>query len=163
MQYLSTQDHAAAAIAANGTLASLPSKAKRLKNIDYTTASSIGRDGGFSNMILDGLRRRATFAPAHRHQSRNRSGRAGQSEVGRRENPVRRDQTSLRRTAVVFDALEAHQGTEETTTGVHRLVNKSNGKFIFLAINNRNDSVTKSYPTTLHAANLWSMPSAPPT
>ena len=142
----STQDHAAAAIAAAGTPSS-PARASRSTSTGTTpTASSSGPEGGPANMILDdggdatlllhlGARRRRTPPPSR--------------------NPTSEEET------VLFAAIRARLAKDPTwystpprqdprgdarrpPPGVHRLYQMAKeGRLKFPAIN-VNDSVTKS-------------------
>jgi adenosylhomocysteinase len=141
----STQDHAAAAIAANGTPV-FAVKGETLEEYwDYTHRIFEWQDGGYSNMILDDggdatlllhLGTRAETDPSALH------------------NPGAEEERILFasiKAQLVKDPhwysvrLKAIKGvTEETTTGVHRLYQMAkDGKLAFPAIN-VNDSVTKS-------------------
>jgi adenosylhomocysteinase len=141
----STQDHAAAAIAAKGT-AVFAVKGETLEEYwDYTHRIFEWPDGGFSNMILDD----GGDATLLLHL-----GTRAESDPGVLKNPGSEEETAL------FAAIKAKlkqdpkwystrlgkiKGvTEETTTGVHRLYQMhKEGKLAFPAIN-VNDSVTKS-------------------
>jgi adenosylhomocysteinase len=141
----STQDHAAAAIAATGT-AVFAVKGESLEEYwDYTHRIFEWPDGGFSNMILDD----GGDATLLLHL-----GTRAESDPSVLKNPGSEEETAL------FAAIKAKlkqdpkwystrlgriKGvTEETTTGVHRLYQMhKEGKLAFPAIN-VNDSVTKS-------------------
>ncbi len=141
----STQDHAAAAIAANGT----PVFAFKGESLDdyweFTHRIFEWPDGGFSNMILDD----GGDATLLLHL-----GNRAEQDIAVLDNPSSEEEVSL------FNAIRRHLKTdphwysrrireikgvtEETTTGVHRLYQMhQEGKLKFPAIN-VNDSVTKS-------------------
>ncbi|MGB9330728.1 MAG: adenosylhomocysteinase [Steroidobacteraceae bacterium] len=141
----STQDHAAAAIAAQGT-AVFAWKGESLENYwDYTHRIFEWADGGYSNMILDD----GGDATLLLHL-----GTRAESDAGLIAKPASEEEAAL------FAAIRAKlksdpkwystriakiRGvTEETTTGVKRLYQMAKeGKLAFPAIN-VNDSVTKS-------------------
>jgi len=141
----STQDHAAAAIAARGT-AVFAWKGESLTDYwDYTHRIFAWADGGFSNMILDD----GGDATLLLHL-----GTRAESDPSLLAKPGSEEETAL------FGAIRAQlkadpkwystrirhiRGvTEETTTGVKRLCQMAKeGKLAFPAIN-VNDSVTKS-------------------
>ena len=142
----STQDHAAAAIAATGTPVFAIKGESLVDYWDYTHRIFEWADGGTPNMILDdggdatllihlGIRAEAGDT-------------AFLDTAGNEEEEVLY--------AAISKRLKSHPGwygrigkaikgvTEETTTGVHRLyVMEKEGKLLFPAIN-VNDSVTKS-------------------
>lgn len=141
----STQDHAAAAIAAGGT----PVFAFKGENLDeywdFTHRIFEWKDGGFSNMILDD----GGDATLLLHL-----GTRAEKDLSVLSSPGSEEEICL------FNAIKTHlknepdwyskrlaaiKGvTEETTTGVHRLYQMhKDGKLAFPAIN-VNDSVTKS-------------------
>ena len=141
----STQDHAAAAIAANGT----PVFAVKGESLDdyweYTHRIFEWADGGYSNMILDD----GGDATLLLHL-----GVQAEKDPSVIANPTCEEETAL------FAAIKRHLAadptwystriskikgvTEETTTGVHRLYQMhQEGRLKFPAIN-VNDSVTKS-------------------
>ncbi|MFC0348720.1 adenosylhomocysteinase [Undibacterium danionis] len=141
----STQDHAAAAIAAGGT----PVFAFKGENLDeyweFTHRIFDWKDGGYSNMILDD----GGDATLLLHL-----GTRAESDISVLNNPGSEEETCL------FSSIKKHLAidptwyskrlaaikgvTEETTTGVHRLYQMhKEGKLAFPAIN-VNDSVTKS-------------------
>lgn len=141
----STQDHAAAAIAANGT----PVFAVKGESLDdyweYTHRIFEWADGGYSNMILDD----GGDATLLLHL-----GAQAENDPSVIANPTCEEETAL------FAAIKRHLAvdptwystriskikgvTEETTTGVHRLYQMhQEGRLKFPAIN-VNDSVTKS-------------------
>lgn len=141
----STQDHAAAAIAASGT-AVFAVKGETLDEYwDYTHRIFEWPDGGYSNMILDD----GGDATLLLHL-----GARAEQDLSVLENPGSEEEICL------FNAIKTKlkvapnwystrlskiKGvTEETTTGVHRLYQMhKDGKLAFPAIN-VNDSVTKS-------------------
>ncbi|WP_089375212.1 adenosylhomocysteinase [Methylobacillus rhizosphaerae] len=141
----STQDHAAAAIAAQG----IPVFAVKGESLDeywdYTHRIFEWTDGGYSNMILDD----GGDATLLLHL-----GTRAEADATILNHPASEEETSL------FQAIKAKLAqdakwystrlskiigvTEETTTGVHRLYQMhKEGKLAFPAIN-VNDSVTKS-------------------
>jgi len=141
----STQDHAAAAIAAGGT----PVFAFKGETLDeyweFTHRIFEWTDGGYSNMILDD----GGDATLLLHL-----GTRAEKDISVLANPGSEEEICL------FNAIKSHlknepdwyskrlaaiKGvTEETTTGVHRLYQMhKEGKLAFPAIN-VNDSVTKS-------------------
>ncbi len=141
----STQDHAAAAIAANGT----PVFAYKGENLDeywdYTHRIFEWPDGGFSNMILDD----GGDATLLLHL-----GTKAEKDASVLANPGSEEEICLFN--AIKKRLSAQPGwyskrlaqikgvTEETTTGVHRLYQMhKEGRLAFPAIN-VNDSVTKS-------------------
>jgi adenosylhomocysteinase len=141
----STQDHAAAAIAANGTPV-FAVKGESLEEYwDYTHRIFEWPDGGYSNMILDDggdatlllhLGTRAETDPTALHHP------ASEEEVCL-FNAIK---TTLARDPNWYSKRIGHiKGvTEETTTGVHRLYQMhKEGRLAFPGIN-VNDSVTKS-------------------
>ena len=141
----STQDHAAAAIAANGTPV-FAVKGETLEEYwDYTHRIFEWKDGGFSNMILDD----GGDATLLLHL-----GTRAETDLSVLNNPGAEEER------ILFAAIKAQLAkdpkwysvrlkaikgvTEETTTGVHRLYQMhKDGKLAFPAIN-VNDSVTKS-------------------
>ncbi|AKR42294.1 adenosylhomocysteinase [Methylophilus sp. TWE2] len=141
----STQDHAAAAIAATGT-AVFAVKGETLEDYwDYTHRIFEWVDGGYSNMILDD----GGDATLLLHL-----GTRAEKDLSVVANPTSEEEICL------FNAIKAKLKTdpnwysvrlaaikgvtEETTTGVHRLYQMhKEGKLAFPAIN-VNDSVTKS-------------------
>jgi adenosylhomocysteinase len=141
----STQDHAAAAIAADG-IPVFAVKGESLEEYwDYTHRIFEWPDGGYSNMILDD----GGDATLLLHL-----GTKAEKDIGVLANPSSEEETIL--FAAIRKRLEqdptwystriAHiKGvTEETTTGVHRLYQMhARGELKFPAIN-VNDSVTKS-------------------
>ncbi len=141
----STQDHAAAAIAASGT-AVFAWKGESLTDYwDYTHRIFEWADGGYSNMILDD----GGDATLLLHL-----GARAESDASLIARPTSEEETALFgaiRTKLKADPkwystrLARIKGvTEETTTGVKRLYQMAKeGKLAFPAIN-VNDSVTKS-------------------
>ncbi|WP_225410873.1 adenosylhomocysteinase [Stigmatella hybrida] len=141
----STQDHAAAAIAANGTPV-FAYKGESLEEYwDYTHRIFEWADGGSPNMILDD----GGDATLLVHL-----GAQAEKDPSVLANPGSEEETVL--FAAIKKRLETHPGwysktaqsiqgvTEETTTGVHRLYQMAKeGRLKFPAIN-VNDSVTKS-------------------
>ncbi|MFN5746168.1 MAG: adenosylhomocysteinase [Methylococcaceae bacterium] len=141
----STQDHAAAAIAAQG-IAVFAVKGETLEDYwDYTHRIFEWADGGYSNMILDD----GGDATLLLHL-----GARAEQDLSVLANPGAEEER------VLFAAIKAKLAvdggwysrrlaairgvTEETTTGVHRLYQMHNrGELKFPAIN-VNDSVTKS-------------------
>ena len=141
----STQDHAAAAIAAGGTPV-FAVKGETLEEYwDYTHRIFEWPDGGFSNMILDD----GGDATLLLHL-----GTRAEQDLSVLTNPGSEEET------ILFAAIKAKLAvdptwysarighikgvTEETTTGVHRLYQMhERGELRFPAIN-VNDSVTKS-------------------
>src|SRR6201988_4282606 len=142
----STQDHAAAAIAATGTPV-FAIKGESLKDYwDYTHRIFEWSDGGCPNMILDD----GGDATALIHLGF----RAEQGDTAFLEAAANEEEEVLY--AAIKGRLRSRPGwygrnaaairgvTEETTTGVHRLyVMAKEGKLLWPAIN-VNDSVTKS-------------------
>ena len=141
----STQDHAAAAIADNGT----PVFAKKGETLeeywDYTHKLFTWGDGGAPNMILDD----GGDATLLLHL-----GKDAEKDISVLDNPGSEEET------ILFASIKEHLAkdpewytkaskdimgvTEETTTGVHRLYEMAKaGTLMFPAIN-VNDSVTKS-------------------
>ncbi len=142
----STQDHAAAAIAATGTPV-FAIKGESLKDYwDYTHRIFEWSDGGQPNMILDD----GGDATLLIHLGL----RAEKGDTAFLDTAANEEEEVLY--AAIKARLKSHPGfyeknarsirgvTEETTTGVHRLyVMAREGKLLFPAIN-VNDSVTKS-------------------
>ncbi|QEM69995.1 adenosylhomocysteinase [Geobacter sp. FeAm09] len=141
----STQDHAAAAIAAAGVPV-FAVKGETLEQYwDYTHRIFEWPDGGFSNMILDD----GGDATLLLHL-----GTRAEQDAGVLDNPGSEEETilfaAIRKKLATDPAwystrIARIQGvTEETTTGVHRLYQMhERGELRFPAIN-VNDSVTKS-------------------
>jgi adenosylhomocysteinase len=142
----STQDHAAAAIAAAGTPV-FAIKGESLEDYwEYTHRIFEWADGGTPNMILDD----GGDATILVHLGK----RAEEGDVAFLEKPGNEEEEVL--FAAIKKRLKSKPGfysaiaknirgvTEETTTGVHRLYEmQKNGTLLFPAIN-VNDSVTKS-------------------
>ncbi len=141
----STQDHAAAAIAAGGTPVFAIKGETLAQYWDYTHRIFEWTDSGYSNMILDD----GGDATLLLHL-----GTRAEKDLSVIANPASEEETCL------FNAIKAKLKTdatwystrlakiigvtEETTTGVHRLYQMhKEGKLAFPAIN-VNDSVTKS-------------------
>jgi len=141
----STQDHAAAAIAASGVPVFAVKGESLVDYWDYTHKIFEWADGGFSNMILDD----GGDATLLLH-----IGARAEKDAGVLSNPGSEEET------ILFAAIKAKLAvdptwysvrlaqikgvTEETTTGVHRLYQMhERGELAFPAIN-VNDSVTKS-------------------
>ncbi len=141
----STQDHAAAAIAANGTPV-FAIKGETLEQYwEFTHRIFEWQDGGYSNMILDD----GGDATMLLHL-----GTKAEKDLSVLNNPTSEEETVLFasiKAKLKMDPtwysvrLEKVKGvTEETTTGVHRLYQMhAKGELKFPAIN-VNDSVTKS-------------------
>ncbi len=142
----STQDHAAAAIAATGTPV-FAIKGESLEDYwDYTHRIFAWSDGGTPNMILDD----GGDATLLIHLGL----RAERGDTAFLDRPTNEEEEVL--FAAIKNRLKQKPGwyetlsknirgvTEETTTGVHRLYQmEKEGKLLFPAIN-VNDSVTKS-------------------
>ncbi|MDD2501220.1 MAG: adenosylhomocysteinase [Geobacter sp.] len=141
----STQDHAAAAIAASGVPVFAVKGESLTEYWDYTHKIFEWSDGGFSNMILDD----GGDATLLLHL-----GTKAEKDASVLNNPGSEEET------ILFAAIKAKLAvdptwysvrlaqikgvTEETTTGVHRLYQMhERGELAFPAIN-VNDSVTKS-------------------
>jgi len=141
----STQDHAAAAIAAGGTSVFAVKGESLADYWDYSHRIFEWSDGGFSNMILDD----GGDATLLLHL-----GARAEKDASLLNNPGSEEETCM------FEAIKAKLATdptwystrlvevkgvtEETTTGVHRLYQMhQRGELKFPAIN-VNDSVTKS-------------------
>ncbi len=141
----STQDHAAAAIAGNGTPV-FAVKGETLEEYwDYTHRIFEWKDGGYSNMILDD----GGDATLLLHM-----GTRAETDKSVLNHPGAEEERILFAAIKAKLATDPHwysvrlkaiKGvTEETTTGVHRLYQMhKDGKLAFPAIN-VNDSVTKS-------------------
>ena len=141
----STQDHAAAAIAATGT-AVFAYKGETLEEYwDYTHRIFEWADGGFSNMILDdgGDATLLLHLGARAEKDASLIAKAGSEEEKYLFAAIKK--TLASNPSWYSKRLAAVKGvTEETTTGVHRLYQMhKEGKLAFPAIN-VNDSVTKS-------------------
>jgi adenosylhomocysteinase len=142
----STQDHAAAAIAAGGTPVFAVKGESLTEYWDYTHRIFEWSDGGTPNMILDD----GGDATLLLHLGRRAEG----GDTAFLEKPENEEETVL--FAAIKQRLKSKPGwytktsdairgvTEETTTGVHRLYQmEKDGRLLFPAIN-VNDSVTKS-------------------
>ena len=141
----STQDHAAAAIAAAGTPV-FATKGETLEEYwDYAHRIFLWGDGGLPNMILDDGGDATLMVDL---------GARAESDPSLLANPGNEEEEVLyaaiakcnaERPGWYAEIGEAVQGvTEETTTGVHRLYQmETEGRLQFPAIN-VNDSVTKS-------------------
>ncbi len=141
----STQDHAAAAIAATGTPV-FAYKGETLEEYwDYTHRIFEWADGGFSNMILDdgGDATLLLHLGARAEKDASLIAKAGSEEEKFLFAAIKK--TLASNPDWYSKRLAAIKGvTEETTTGVHRLYQMhKEGKLAFPAIN-VNDSVTKS-------------------
>ena len=141
----STQDHAAAAIAANGT----PVFAFKGENLDeywdFTHRIFAWHDGGTPNMILDdgGDATLLVMLGARAEQDPSFLDHPGNDEERALFAAIRKQ---LAQDPQWYSRIKANiRGvTEETTTGVHRLYQmEAEGTLAFPAIN-VNDSVTKS-------------------
>lgn len=141
----STQDHAAAAIAAGGTPVFAVKGETLTEYWDYTHRIFEWADGGYTNMILDD----GGDATLLLHL-----GTRAEKDLSVIANPTSEEETCLYtaiKEKLIVDPtwystrLKHILGvTEETTTGVHRLYQMhKEGKLAFPAIN-VNDSVTKS-------------------
>ncbi len=141
----STQDHAAAAIAATGT----PVFAYKGESLDeywdYTHRIFEWKDGGYSNMILDdgGDATLLLHLGTRAEKDASLISKPGSEEETCLFNAIKK---KLAESPKWYSTrLKEIKGvTEETTTGVHRLYQMhKEGKLAFPAIN-VNDSVTKS-------------------
>jgi adenosylhomocysteinase len=141
----STQDHAAAAIAAGGTPVFAVKGESLADYWDYSHRIFEWADGGFTNMILDD----GGDATLLLHL-----GTRAETDASLLDNPGSEEEVelfaSIKKTLArdpkwYSTRLPQIKGvTEETTTGVHRLYQMSKkGELAFAAIN-VNDSVTKS-------------------
>ena len=142
----STQDHAAAAVAAGGTPV-FAVKGESLEEYwDYTHRIFDWDDGGNPNMILDDGGDATLLIHLGLEAARHPSV-IGKPDQRGRGSPVRRDQeasSSSSPTGTSENAKAIRGVTEETTTGVHRLYEMhKKGTLLWPAIN-VNDSVTKS-------------------
>jgi adenosylhomocysteinase len=142
----STQDHAAAAVAAAGTPVFAVKGESLVDYWDYTHRIFEWADGGTPNMILDD----GGDATLLVHLGL----RAEKGDTAFLDKPTNEEEEVL--FAAIKQRLKSRPGwyselaktikgvTEETTTGVHRLyIMEREGKLLFPAIN-VNDSVTKS-------------------
>ena len=145
----STQDHAAAAIAATG-IPVFAYKGETLEDYwDYTHRilewPNVGNEGGTPNMILDDGGDATLLVTLGAQHERNKT----QPPQGTNEEEVvlfAAMRKTLKEKPGFYSKIEANiKGvTEETTTGVHRLYQmEKEGRLPFPAIN-VNDSVTKS-------------------
>lgn len=145
----STQDHAAAAIAASG-IPVFAYKGETLEDYwDYTHRilewPNVGNEGGTPNMILDDGGDATLLVTLGAQHERNKT----QPPQGTNEEEVvlfAAMRKTLKEKPGFYSRIEANiKGvTEETTTGVHRLYQmEKEGRLPFPAIN-VNDSVTKS-------------------
>ena len=141
----STQDHAAAAIAYSGTSV-FAKKGETLEEYwDYTHKIFEWPDGGFTNMILDD----GGDATLLLHL-----GSKAEKDLSVLDNPGSEEETILYasiKAKLKIDPTwystrlaEVKGVTEETTTGVHRLLEMSKKGDLKLRAFNVNDSVTKS-------------------
>jgi adenosylhomocysteinase len=141
----STQDHAAAAIAAAGTPV-FAFKGESLEEYwDYTHRIFEWPDGGYSNMILDdgGDATLLLHLGARAEADRSVLDHPDSEESTCLFNAIRK-QLETQPTWYSTRLAQVKGVTEETTTGVHRLYQMhKEGKLAFPA-NNVNDSVTKS-------------------
>ncbi|MFQ3621983.1 MAG: adenosylhomocysteinase [Acetobacteraceae bacterium] len=142
----STQDHAAAAIAASGTPV-FAVKGETLEEYwDYVRRTLTWGDGGMPNMLLDDGGDMTLFV--------HLGVRAEGGDTGFLDRPGNEEEEVF--FALIKDTLRTRPGwfgrlaaairgvSEETTTGVHRLYQmEKEGRLLFPAIN-VNDSVTKS-------------------
>jgi adenosylhomocysteinase len=141
----STQDHAAAAIAASG-IPVFAYKGETLEDYwEYTHRIFEWNDGGTPNMILDDGGDATLLITLGAQHERNKT----QPPQGSNEEEVvlfAAMRKTLKEKPGFYSKIEANiKGvTEETTTGVHRLYQmEKEGRLPFPAIN-VNDSVTKS-------------------
>jgi len=141
----STQDHAAAAIAAAGTPV-FAFKGETLEQYwDYTHRIFEWPDGGYSNMILDdgGDATLLLHLGTRAEQDISALDDPDSEEAVCLFNAIRK-KLSIDKTWYSTRLAQIKGVTEETTTGVHRLYQMhKEGKLAFPAIN-VNDSVTKS-------------------
>ncbi|MCM2277329.1 MAG: adenosylhomocysteinase [Oligoflexia bacterium] len=141
----STQDHAAAAIAASG-VSVFAVKGETLKDYwEYTHRIFEWPDGGYSNMILDD----GGDATLLLHL-----GAKAEKDLSVLSKPGSEEETIL--FAAIREKLKVHPDwyskrlskikgvTEETTTGVHRLIQMHERGDLKMPAINVNDSVTKS-------------------
>ncbi len=141
----STQDHAAAAIAAGNTPV-FAFKGESLEEYwDFTHRLFQWGDGGVANMILDD----GGDATLLLHL-----GKDAEKDISVLDNPGSEEEE------IMFASIKAHLGqdpawyskaaadimgvTEETTTGVHRLIEMAHNETLLFPAINVNDSVTKS-------------------
>jgi adenosylhomocysteinase len=142
----STQDHAAAAIAASGTPV-FAIKGESLEDYwDYTHRIFEWADGGAPNMILDDGGDATLLIHLGLRAEKGDTGFLDKPENEEEEVLYAAIKRRLKHRHGWYTALaHAIRGvTEETTTGVHRLyLMEKDGRLLFPAIN-VNDSVTKS-------------------
>ena len=161
----STQDHAAAAIAAAG-MPVFAIKGESLKDYwDYTAqASSSGHDGGTPNMILDdgGDATLLIHLGAARRERRHRVPRQARPTRKRKSSSPRSRSGSRTSQGWFAELAKNIKGvTEETTTGVHRLYEmQKKGTLLWPAINVNDWSPSRSSTTSTAAASRWSTASA---
>jgi adenosylhomocysteinase len=142
----STQDHAAAAIAAGGTPVFAVKGETLVEYWDYVRRTLTWGDGGTPNLLLDDGGDMTLLV--------HLGLRAEQGETAFLERPGNEEEEVL--FVLIKDTLKTRPGwfgrlagairgvSEETTTGVHRLYQmEKEGRLLFPAIN-VNDSVTKS-------------------
>jgi adenosylhomocysteinase len=141
----STQDHAAAAIAAGGTPVFAYKGETLTEYWEYTHRIFEWADGGFTNMILDdgGDATLLLHLGARAEQDIHVLDKPGSEEERVLYGSIKKKLTT--HPTWYSERLNAVKGvTEETTTGVHRLYQMhKKGELKFPAIN-VNDSVTKS-------------------
>jgi len=142
----STQDHAAAAIAATGTPV-FAVKGESLSDYwDYTHRIFEWADGGTANMILDDGGDATLLVHLGLRAERGDTAFLDKAENEEEEVLFAAIKKRLKERPGYYERLaKSIRGvTEETTTGVHRLYQmEKEGKLLFPAIN-VNDSVTKS-------------------
>jgi adenosylhomocysteinase len=142
----STQDHAAAAIAAGGTPV-FAIKGESLEDYwDYTHRIFEWADGGVPNMILDDGGDATMLVHLGLRAEQGDTAFLGKAENEEEEVLFAAIKRRLKHMPGWYGKLaQTIRGvTEETTTGVHRLYQmEKEGKLLFSAIN-VNDSVTKS-------------------
>ncbi len=143
----STQDHAAAAIAKNGSAAVFAWKGETLEEYWWCTEQALTwPDGSGPNLIVDDGGDATLFVHEGVNIEKNPAlldeayeGRDMQCLIERLKNGYQRSPQHWTEVAAKIRGV-----SEETTTGVHRLYHlASNGELLFPAIN-VNDSVTKS-------------------
>ncbi len=141
----STQDHAAAAIAAGGTAVFAVKGETLAEYWDYTHRIFEWPDGGYSNMILDdgGDATLLLHLGTRAEKDASLLNHPGSEEEVCLFNSIK-DKLKTDPTWYSTRLAQIKGVTEETTTGVHRLYQMHReGKLAFPAIN-VNDSVTKS-------------------
>jgi len=148
----STQDHAAAAIAAAGKCAVFAWKGETLKEYWWCTYEALKwGDAGGPHMIVDdggdatlliheGVKAEAAFAKDGTKPDPSKADNAEHKEIllVLLEQLGKDPQYWTKMSKVCFGV------SEETTTGVHRLVQMSKNKELLMAAINVNDAVTKS-------------------